>query len=592
VTRFWQRLRDRKLVQWALAYAAGAFALLQAIDIIAAKFGWPEAVERALIVALCIGLVVAVVLAWYHGERGAQRVSGTELLILALLLGIGGVIAWRLAPHGKDAAADAPARDHAVAADPHSIAVLPFVNMSGDKDNEYFSDGISEEILNVLAGIPALRVAARTSSFSFRDSRHEATDIARELNVRLLLEGSVRKQADRVRITAQLIDAGEGYHLWSQTYDRELKDIFAIQDEIAAAIANELKVKIGGAADEAAPKPARSAQAHDLYLRGLAQWQARGEASLMAAVKNFQDAIRADPQFAEAYAGLALTYSILPDWSAQISYAEALDLARDNGEQALALDPSLPESYLVLAYEADGFRRRATAQALYRRAIALRPSFASAYQWLGNSLWSSGDLQGGIAMLARASALDPRSAIIANNHGIALIAAGRSADAIALCAATLQDAPRNEPCLESTAFATLLAGDRAASRALYRRYAQVLNSGATATVDAVFDALDGKGDRRAVAERLAGFGLQSAYDPRSGNVFGVYVIPTLLVMLGEPQLVLRNLEPFAMTDRSGQTEWAMMMKSLGTLHCDADFADLVRRVKAVDPHHDALCAPR
>jgi TolB-like protein/Flp pilus assembly protein TadD len=591
---FLQRLRERKLVQWALAYVAAAFALVQGADIFVQRFGWPDAIERVLLIAVVVGFFVALVLAWYHGERGAQRASGTELLILALLLGIGGALAWRYAQQPAPPAAastpnGAPATAAEVAAaDPNSIAVLPFVNMSGDKDNEYFSDGISEEILNVLAGIPALRVAARTSSFSFRDGKHEAPEIAQELHVRLLLEGSVRKQGEHARITAQLIDASNGYHLWSQTYDRDLKDIFAVQDDIAAAIANELKVKIGGG-EEVAPKKERSAQAHDLYLHGLAQWQARGEASLFAAVESFKGAVAADADYAEAYAGLALTYAILPDWTARLSYDDAFELARENAELALALDPSLPEPYLVLGYLEDGYRRRATAQALYRRGIALRPSFATAYQWLGNSLWSSGDLPGGIAKLESASTLDPRSAIIANNHGMALIAAGRYADAIALCAAMLKDHPQNQPCLEATAFATLLAGDTAAARALFQRYARVANPAGAGLVEDVFDALEGKGDRRAVARRLAAFGLQSSYDPASGNIFSSYFIPPLLVLLGEPGLVVRNLEAFAMSDRSGQTEWSMMMKSLGTVHCDPAFMDLVKRVKTTDPHHDTLC---
>jgi TolB-like protein/Tfp pilus assembly protein PilF len=590
-----QRMKRRKLVQWALAYAAGAFALLQGVDIFAQRFGWPEAVERGLLVVLCAGFFVTLVLAWYHGDRGVQRVSGVELLLLALLLAIGGALTWKYARNapapglaGAAAPSQAAASAPLVSADRHTIAVLPFVNMSGDKDNEYFSDGVTEEILNVLARSPALRVAARTSSFSFKGKALEVADIARALNVRMLLEGSVRKQGERARITAQLIDARNGYHLWSQTYDRDLKDIFAIQDEIAAAIAGELKVQVGGG-DAAVAKPPHNPQAHDSYLRGLALWQARGESSLFAAAKHFEDAIAADPQYAEAYVGLALTYAILPDWSAQVAYDDALDRARDNAELALTLDSSLPEAYIVLGYLDDSNRRRAIAQALYRRAIALRPSFATAYQWLGNSLWSAGDLSGGLAMLERASTLDPRSAIIANNHGMVLIAMGRPAEAVALCVPALKAEPQNQTCLESTAIATLTSGDYAAARTAYERYARVINPGALGTVTDVFDALDGHGDRHAVASRLAAFGLQSVYDPHSGNIFGAYVIPSLLVMLGEPQQVVPNLAAFAMSDRSGQTEWAMMMKSLGSVHCDPAFIDLVAKVKTVDPHHAALC---
>jgi TolB-like protein/Flp pilus assembly protein TadD len=583
MTGFFDRLKQRKIVQWALAYVAASFALIQVLDIVAQRFGWPEQAIRFTIIAVCVGFFVVLVLAWYHGERGVQRMSSTELLILALLLAIGGLALWQFGPRG----AVTQKTVSGGAADPKSIAVLPFVNMSGDENNAYFSDGISEEILNVLAAVPGLRVAARTSSFSFRDGKHEAPEIAQELHVRMLLEGSVRKQGDRARITAQLIDANDGYHLWSQTYDRDLKDIFAVQDEIAAAVADELKVKMGG---DAAPRKARSAQAHDEYLRGLALWQQRGEVQLLESARHFENAIAADPGFAEAYAGLALVYTILPDFSAKLTYDQALDRARDYAERALALDPTVPEIYPALGYLADGVRRRETAQALYRRGIALRPSFATAYQWLGNSLWGAGDLQGGLTALERASTLDPRSSIIANNHGMVLIAMGRYADAIALCADMLKAAPKDQNCLESTSFATLLGGDRTAARALYVRYAQVSNPGAISFVNEVFDALDGHGDRHAVAERLAKFGQQSSFVQDSGNAFGIYVIPPILVLLGEPNLVLPNLSPIADNDRSGQTEWATMMVSLGTLHCQPDFVAFVKRIKTVDPHYATLCA--
>ena len=568
-----------------------AFALIQVLDIVAQRFGWPEQAMRFVIVAMAIGFFVTLVLAWYHGDRGTQRVTSTELLILALLLAIGGTIALRLAPQVKAGAESAATAAIASAVDAKSIAVLPFVNMSGEKDNEYFSDGISEEILNVLAGIPELHVAARTSSFSFRNAKQEAPEIAQELHVRLLLEGSVRKQGDRARITAQLIDASNGYHLWSQTYDRDLKDIFAIQDEIAAAIANELKVKIG-AGDDAQTKKPRSVEAHDFYLRGLALWQARGEAQLLDAGKNFERAVATDPTFAEAYAGLGLVYTILPDWSATISYNDALDRARNYAELALALDPTVPEIYPVLAYLADGDRRRNAAQALYRRAIALRPSYATAYQWLGNSLWSGGDLEGGLKALERASALDPKSTIIANNHGMVLIALGRYREAIAACEPMLKASPDDIVCLESTAFALTLSGDLVGGRAAYERYARVNNPSGLGTVRDVFDALEGHGDRHAIALRLAHFAPQSAYDPKSDNTFGVYVIPPLLAMLGEPRLVLDNLRPFAATDRSGQVEWAVMMPTLGALHCDPEFVALVKSIKTVDPHYAEFCGKK
>lgn len=584
---FLQHLRERKLVQWALAYVAAAFALIQVLDIVAQRFGWPEQTIRLTIIALCVGFFVVLVLAWYHGERGAQRVTGTELMILALLLAIGGAVIWRFAPRAVETE---PRVASASEADPKSIAVLPFVNMSGDKENDYFSDGISEEILNVLAGVPALRVAARTSSFSFRDGKHEVPEIAQELHVRMILEGSVRKQGDRARITAQLIDASNGYHLWSQTYDRDLKDIFATQDEIAAAVADELKVKIANGGDAASKKP-HNAEAHDFYLRGLGQWQTRGEAQLLAAIKNFESAVAADPQFAEAYAGLGLVYTILPDFSSKITYDDALKRAENYAELALSIDPSVPEIYPVFAYLADSDRRRKTAQALYRRAIELRPSFATTYQWLGNSLWTDGDLEGGLKVLEQASMLDPKSSIIANNHGMDLIALGRYPEAIALCVPILKAVPDDINCLESTAYATMMTGDYAAARSLYEHYARVLNPSALSTIRDTFDALEGHGDHHTIAVRIAAFKQQSSYDLNSGNVFGVYVIPSVLVLLGEPKLAIANLKSFVEEDRSGQTEWAIMQIT-GPVHCDPDFVDVVKKAKTTDPHYDALCSKK
>ncbi|HEX5122628.1 MAG TPA: hypothetical protein VFV97_05210, partial [Rhodanobacteraceae bacterium] len=476
---------------------------------------------------------------------------------------------------------------------PNSIAVLPFVNMSDDRDNQYFSDGVSEEILNVLARISGLQVAARTSSFSFRDTKKEAPEISQELHVRMLLEGSVRKQGERVRITAQLIDADKGYHLWSETYDRELKDIFSIQDEIANAIAAELKVKIGdGGAAPASTHATESVEAHDHFLRGLAFWQTRGADDLWHAVDEFQQAAAADPSFAEAYAGLALVYAILPEWSARITPDESQVKAEDNAERALGLDPSLPEAYIVLGYLADGDRRRDTAQALYRRAIALRPSFATAYQWLGNSLWSGGDLAGGLANLEHASELDAASPIIANNHAMALIALGRMDEVKAICAPRLASQPKNVICLEPMGIAATLSGKWDEARSDFDRYAEGVHPGARPEVKAVFDALEGRGDRHAMADRLAGYKPQSATDPASANVFNPYAITLLIAALGEPKLAIRQLQSYAPTERAGMAEWAITMLQPAAIHCDPDFVALVGAIRMTDPHFEASCAKK
>jgi TolB-like protein len=307
---FLDRLRQRKIVQWALAYMAGAFALLQAADIIGQRFGWADGVLRGLIVVLAVGFLVALVLAWYHGERGAQRVTGIEVSLLALLLAIGGGILWRVAASGRGAAAEgaAPGPVGSVLGSA-STAVLPFVNMSADKANEYFSDGMTETLLNRLAQVPELKVAARTSSFTFKGTNADVRKIGAALGVASIVEGSVQQAGDTLRITAQLIRAVDGTHLWSRNYDRKATDLFAIQDEIAGSVTEAL---VG----ELLPKTkailarggTRDLAAYDDYTRGLEQININSFAANQKAEALMQQALRRDPQYVDAMVGLVFSW--------------------------------------------------------------------------------------------------------------------------------------------------------------------------------------------------------------------------------------------------------------------------------------------
>jgi len=592
MTGFLLRLKQRKLVQWALAYAAFAFALLQGVDIVAQRFGWPDQLERILILALAIGFCFVLILAWYHGERGAQKVSGTEIIILALLLAIGGGLLWRLARNAPAslASASSAANPNDVSADRKSIAVLPFVNMSGDKDNAYFSDGVAEEILNVLARTPDLHVAARTSSFSFQGKEMEIPVIARALGVRMVLEGSVRKQGDRVRIAAQLIDAATDDEVWTQTYDRELKDIFAIQDEIAKSIGDALEVKLAGA-----PQPGRNSvgttnlKAYDLYLRGIALWQQRRGDALWQAIDLFDQSTRADPKFAQGYAGQALAYSILGDYSARISYPETLARATDFAERALALDPSSPEAYAALGSVATYELRRSTADALLSRAITLKPSFATAYQWRGTLLMSSGDLTGGLASVERASALDPRSLIVAENHAFALRTLGRGAEAKGVCMRILAFAPTYHACMDDIAMVDLQGRDYTGARAMLERLAATWNPSAAAQGRELTDALAGHGDRHALAARYAALPPNSHLDMASGNTLEDYDLVAVIVLLGEPELALSHLERNTGTI-GGFADWAVMLPALDPIRCEPRFIAVVKKMKTSDPYYAKVCA--
>jgi TolB-like protein/Tfp pilus assembly protein PilF len=311
VHEFVDRLRQRKIVQWALAYAAGAFALIQVVDIVAQRFGWPEQAVRLIIIALAVGFFVTLVLAWYHGERGAQRVTGTELSILALLLAIGGGLLWRIAPGGNEpeqhATAPAPASAVTAPLESKSIAVLPFENLSDDKANAYFAEGMQDEILTRLAKVGALKVISRTSTMQYASKPGNLSEIARQLGVTNILEGSVQKAANRVRINVQLIRAEGDNHLWAETYDRTLDDIFGVQGEVAGAIADKLGTQLSGnARQEVTAAPTRNAAAYDAYLRGLTLYrQGFRTASFTASTQAFREAVAADPDFAQAWALLA-----------------------------------------------------------------------------------------------------------------------------------------------------------------------------------------------------------------------------------------------------------------------------------------------
>ena len=604
-------LKRRNVIRMAGLYLVGAWLLVQVAGTVLPIFHTPDWALQALVALVVIGFVPMLVFAWVFeltpegikrdaevdpaqsiAPQTALRMNRMIVAMLLLALLYFGFDKFVLAPR-RDAALVATTQAAAQAmpdTDRKSIAVLPFVNMSGDKDNEYFSDGISEEILNVLARTPDLHVAARTSSFAFKGKTQEVPAIARELNVRMVLEGSVRKQDDRVRITAQLIDAKTGFHVWSQTYDRQLQDIFAIQDEIAKAIGAELEVTLAGV-----PQPGKNSagtsnlKAYDLYLRGIALWHTRRGDAIWQAIDLFEQASAADPKFAQGYAGLALAYAVVGDYSTRIPRAESMDLARNFAERALALDPSLPESYAALANVASEEKRWATADELLRRAIALRPSFATAYQWRGTMLMSMGDLAGGLASLERASELDPRSPVVAENHAWTLSAMGRTAEANARCMQALALAPTYVYCLADIAYNDLLLGDLAGARLMFGRLAAMAKPGAGSLDREIVEALAGHGDRHALAVRLAALPYDGNLDPNSATQLGDYQVPGVLILLGANDLALDYLERLA-GKAGGNAGWAVMNPALDPIRCEPRFKAVMVRLQAIDPRAAKVCA--
>ncbi|MEJ2534172.1 MAG: hypothetical protein P8008_01510, partial [Gammaproteobacteria bacterium] len=305
-----------------------------------------------------------------------------------------------------------------------SVAVLPFANMSPDPDNEYFADGISEELLNLLVDVEGLRVPSRTSSFAFKGQNRDIRDIAAELEVDHVVEGSVRKAGNRVRITAQLIDVSTDTHVWSETYDRELEDIFAIQDEIAGHIAEQLRLVLE--LDDSR-RPTDSLEAYTLFLQGRELLRQRGE-SLREAEKLLREAVELDPQFAEAWANLALTYVQLPAYlnaDRETEYPRAMAAA----ERALAIDPDQADAGLAIANIAESRRHLAESLDRYEEIVRHHPKHSLARGWHSVTLFSSGYVERALAEMSVAVELDPAYGLLLDWYARMALAAGKPEEA-------------------------------------------------------------------------------------------------------------------------------------------------------------------
>ena len=352
-----------------------------------------------------------------------------------------------------------------------SIAVLPFVNLGPDPDTEYVSDGITEELINALARVAGLRVAARMSAFAFKGSTADVRDVAARLNVGTVLEGSVRKAGSQVRIAAQLINAADGYHLWSETYDRELDDVFAVQDELARAIAATLaRTLVPGPRPSLVKQATSSMPAYLLYLRGRHYLAKRTEESLRKAIELFELAIESDPAYAVAYAGLANAYILLGfDEYRGLPPEVAMPRGKAAAQRALELDTTLAEAHAALGwvslfYEWDW----GSAERELLRAVAAQPNLAAGHHWYALYLMAMGRADESIAEMQRALALDPLFPIVSTNLGRAYAFARRFDEAVAHYRLALEMEPGFLPAQFELARVLALQGAFKEARALCR----------------------------------------------------------------------------------------------------------------------------
>ncbi|MDB6162611.1 MAG: protein kinase [Xanthomonadaceae bacterium] len=427
-------LKRRKVFKVGAAYLVVAWVVVQAASIGFPAFDLPPRVLRLCILVAALGFPLALVLSWVidvtpeglrfdPATRGNKRLASVAVLMVVLVLG------WYF--QGQPAFHPNTPTSAPVAPDAHSIAVLPFVNMSTDKEQDYFSDGLSEELLNMLGQVPQLRVIARTSSFSFKGKAVDVATIARALNVASVLEGSVRKSGTTLRITAQLVRASDSTELWSAIYDRELTDVFKVQDDIAGAVVTALKVRLLPAQHVTNPHRTRDSRAYTQYLLGNQFFNRATADGYRRATVAYRQAIALDPEYAAAYAGLAVAEVFSAD-SAESTAENAA--AKERGltaaDKAIALAPGLADGYTARGWMRSNFTWDwAGAQSDLETALAIDPSNSTVQRRYGQLLGSRGRLPEAIAAVRKSVALDPLSAPPWSNLGYYLLAAGEMDEA-------------------------------------------------------------------------------------------------------------------------------------------------------------------
>jgi len=559
---FFAELKRRNVYKVAAAYAVVAWLLIQAASIILPTFEAPSWTMKAFVALVAAGFPVALVIAWAFeltpegiartdeaGELPKQR-RGRAWIYVAI---VAGALSIGLFFLGRYTAATRSAGSEA---HDKSIAVLPFVDMSQAKDQEYFCDGISEELLDALAKVEGLRVVARTSSFAFKAKNADVSEIGQKLGVRHVLEGSLRRDGNRIRISAQLIDARDGFHLWSDTYERELQSIFAVQDEITRAIVNALKLKLA-VAPPAHKEP--DPEVHDLYLRGRYFLNGR---NVTTAIDYFQQALAKNPNDALTYAALSESYMSLVVPFAQVPPREAMPKAKETALRALALDNTLGEAHAALAYVTFFYDWDwPAAEREFKQAIELNPNDLDAHHWYSHFLMPQGRVEESLTQSKRALELSPFD-VLMNLHlawhyyyarqynqafdqiqktmemdkrfvgpwpGLILVQQGKYAEAIAMFEEQIRLSGRNSTLMAALAHAYAVSGNREAAQKIIAELQELAKSKYVSSVE--------------IAPIYAGLGekdqafawLEKAYEERSPDLVNLKVEPRFNNLRSDPR---------------------------------------------------------
>jgi len=584
IDNFFSELKRRNVYKVAVAYAIVGWLLVQIATQVFPFLEIPNWVVRLVIALVAIGFPIALVIAWAF-EITPQGIERTEVAdtmplaagqkkhawiyvaIVGAVLSIGLFFLGRYGfRNGTSSSSELPQK---------SIAVLPFDNLSRDPDNAFFAEGVQDEILTRLAKVADLKVIARTSTQKFKSAPENLPDIAKQLGVMNILEGSVQKVNDQVRVNVQLINAMTNAHLWAEIYDRKLSDIFAVQSDIAKTVADTLQAKLTGSEKQMmAAQSTSDTAAYELYHKGRSLWEKRSGDNIPKAIAFYEQAIARDPNYALAYAGLAQAYILLPFYTGA-DRLDAFSKAKDAALKALRLDPNLAEAHAALGkvlffseIDLTGAMRE------YKRAIELQPNDATAHHWLGNdTLAALGRFEEAIAQGKRAVELDPLSPVINTDFGTIFYYAHRYEESARQLRKTLEIDPTFFYAHFNLGIALQAAGDLSGAIAEYEKakrlgdniYVSILCAQAKARA----------GDKDAALRMLSELDKIS----QQREVVG-YVRALLYLSLNNKDEALRWLEQ-GFKERDGSNiSWIKVDPLLDSLHGDPRFEALVQKVVA------------
>ena len=605
-------LKRRNVIRMAGLYLVGAWLLTQVSSTVLPLFDAPVWVPRTIVIVLVIGFLPALVFAWVFeltpdgikrdaevrpeesiAPQTARRMDRLIMALLILALAYFGFDKFVLAPRREasliaittEAVRAEKASESLSAAktgaqptdgkpesdsDPlsKSIAVLPFADLSPTHDQEYFSDGMAEEILDALAKVQGLRVAARTSSFYFKGKNEKLTEIGTALGVAHVLEGSVRKQDNKVRITAQLIQTRDGFHLWSQSYDGDLTDVFELQERIARAITDALKVVLqGDQQSRLAGSATKDAQAHEQVLRGRYLFNQRGYANLQSAEAAFKAALAIDPDYADAWAGLAQTYSLLPTYAVSdpvgLAAVDTAAQAREAADRAVALAPHSSAALTARANIRTTFDFDwVGAEQDFRAAIAANPADTTAHQWYGEMLLQQRRSSEADAQYQAAIEFDPLSAVLQFSRGISLATEKKYREALPYYDASLRIAPGFFEAINGKVMSLIDLRRFDEAEAIVRG----MPSPARELRLSLIAALKDPSKKTAAIEQIMAHGGDSVFQK-----------PPLLARLGEYDLVLGELERL-FANRAPFREYTYVIPEFDPLHDNPRFKALLKQI--------------